>query len=353
MVPLEGTDGIELHPLVNGKNSFDHSEEDSPRHSIEFEPPAPNTSIHTERGTKLFVLALVCTFSVGSHYSQNCIGPLKDILKHELSISDSQMSLVLGSNLIANTIVPIVAGILVARFGTLKSSLFATGVLFLGQAINLFAVMRGSVPGMIFGLCLFGCAFVFGRVATNYRSGTSPLSLIQETLVVQVFDGGSMGLAIALGLVVGKASSFIASLSTVPLALYTPLSYRTPFIVSTSLTFISVLLNIVFVQAFSRPSKTGTLSKAEAHIRAHKTVSMNDIYAMNGLFWFYLVVCFLAGSVWTPFVQLSATIVKHRFSLQDVDSADYASIILFLAIILYPLVGWFTDRYGRRLSLRI
>src|SRR5579862_4408577 len=113
--------------------------------------------------------------------------------------------------------------------------------------------------------------FVF-RMFAEGRSGISPLALIQETLVVQVFDGERMGLAVALGLVVGKASSFIASFTTVPLALYTPLTYRTPFIVSTSLTFFSVLLNIVFVRAFSRPSKTSTLSNAEAHIRAHKSV---------------------------------------------------------------------------------
>jgi nitrate/nitrite transporter NarK len=184
-------------------------------------------------------------------------------------------------------------------------------------------------------------------------SGISPLALIQETLVVQVFEGESMGLAVALGLVVGKAASFVSSFTTVPLALYTPLSYRTPFIVSTTLTLFSVLFNIAFVLAFSRPSNANALSNAEAHIRAHKTIAMKDIYAMSGLFWFYLVVCFLAGAVWTPFIQLSSTIIKHRFAMQDVYAADYASIILFIPIVLYPLVGWFTDRYGRRLSVCI
>jgi len=48
---------------------------------------------------------------------------------------------------------------------------------------------------------------------------------------------------------------------------------------------------------------------------------------------------------------LSATIVKHRFQIEDVYAADYASIILFLPVVLYPLVGWFTDRYCRRLSV--
>lgn len=162
-----------------------------------------------------------------------------------------------------------------------------------------------------------------------------------------------MGLAVALSLVVGKAASFVASLTTVPLALDTPSSYRAPFIVATSLTFFSVLFNIVFVISFSRPSKAGTLSNTEAHIRAHKSVSMKDIYEMTGVFWFYLVVCLLAGAVWIPFVQLSATIIKHRFSLADVYAADYASIILFLPIVLYPIAGWFTDRYGRRLSVCI
>ena len=66
------------------------------------------------------------------------------------------MSLILGSHLVANTILPIVAGLLVARFGTLRSSLVATGVLFLGQAVNLLGVFMGNVRIMIFGLCLFG-----------------------------------------------------------------------------------------------------------------------------------------------------------------------------------------------------
>ena len=193
--------------------------------------------------------------------------------------------------------------------------------------------------------------YISSCLEVNRRSGISPLSLIQETLVVQVFDGESMGLAVAVGLVVGKLASFIASFTTVPLALYTPFSYHAPFMLSTFLTLLSFLLNVVFVIAFSRPSATNTLSNAEKHIRAHKSVSMNDIYAMSGVFWFYLVVCFLAGTVWLPFVQLSATIVKHRFQLEDFDAAEYASIILFLPVLLYPLAGWFTDRYGRRLSV--
>lgn len=148
---------IELHPLVNRKASFDDDGPfDSPRQSTELERSSPESNPRRELSTKLFVLAVACTFSIGSHYSQSCIGPLKDILKSDLNISDSQISLILGSNLVANTIVPIIAGVLVARFGTLKSSLFATGVLFVGQAINLIAVFRGSVNGMILGLCLFG-----------------------------------------------------------------------------------------------------------------------------------------------------------------------------------------------------
>jgi len=154
---------LELERLVNGKSSLDDLEDlddlevPPEAYNLDIDPPGESRiTQRTERWTKLFVLALACTFSVGSHYSQDCIGPLKDILKEDLNITDSQMSLILGSNLVANTIVPIVAGLLVAKFGLLKCSLFATGVLFVGQAINLIALIFQSVPGMIFGLCLFG-----------------------------------------------------------------------------------------------------------------------------------------------------------------------------------------------------
>lgn len=159
-MPHQEEEGVELRPLVDGKESFDGpATDDSPRQSLDLQdPPSELSSVpkRSERWTKVFVLVLACTFSVGSHYSQDCIGPLKDILKQDLDLSDSQMSLILGSNLVANTIVPIIAGVLVARFGTLKSSLCATGVLFLGQLINFIAVSLGSVHGMILGLCLFG-----------------------------------------------------------------------------------------------------------------------------------------------------------------------------------------------------
>ena len=80
-------------------------------------------------------------------------------------------------------------------------------------------------------------------------------------------------------------------------------------------------------------------------------MTLNEIYSMNTLFWFYLIICFLAGTVWIPFVQLSATILKHRYRLQDFPAAAYASIILGVPIFLYPLVGLYTDRYGRRISI--
>ena len=142
---------LELHPLVDSINEASPADI---RQSIETDIPPISAS--NERYAKIFALVLACTFSVGSQYSQDCIGPLKDILKSELYISDSQISLILGSNLVSNTIVPIIAGVLVARFGTLKSSIFATTIVFLGQLINLLAVIWGSADGMIFGLCLFG-----------------------------------------------------------------------------------------------------------------------------------------------------------------------------------------------------
>ena len=283
--------------------------------------------------TKIFVLCLACTFSIGSHYSQNCIGPLKDILKADLSLSDTEMALLFSSNIIPNTVLPIVAGLLVARYGPVVSSLFATGSLFLGQLINLFSLYNRNVSGMTFGLCLFG-------------AGISPLALIQETLVVQVFDGSGLGLAVALGLVLGKASSFVAALTTTSLALHTSQGYHTPFIISTSLTLLSVILNYIFVHFFNEDSNSEQL-----RLNKHKPISKSDMYEMPKIFWIYLLLCFFAGSVWTPFVQLATSFVALKFSKGIENATMLASIVLSMPIILYPLVGWISDRYGHRLFI--
>jgi hypothetical protein len=71
-----------------------------------------------------------------------------------------------------STWTPLVGGLLVCRFGTARSSIVATFVIFLGQAILLIGDFLGSVVCMSLGLFIFGL-------------GISPLSVVQVSASFQ------------------------------------------------------------------------------------------------------------------------------------------------------------------------
>ena len=82
--------------------------------------------------------------------------------------------------------------------------------------------------------------FIFGL-------GVSPLSVVQESIIVRFFKNHGLGLSMAFGLVVGKASSFLSARTSYPLSEhYGP---RAPFVVATFLAFLSFMMNLVYLSA--------------------------------------------------------------------------------------------------------
>ncbi|CAJ0757535.1 17928_t:CDS:2 [Entrophospora sp. SA101] len=164
-------------------------------------------------------MACACTFGVGSHFASHIIGPLKGILMEQLDLTNTQFSLLVASFTLCNTVIPIVSGLLVARFGTTTSSLVTTTIILIGMIIVTVASWTGEVVSMIIGFMVFGM-------------GLAPLTIVQETIIVQFFQGNGLGFALAVGLIFGRLASFFATILAVPLSLVPPLTYRTPFFVA-------------------------------------------------------------------------------------------------------------------------
>lgn len=85
---------------------------------------------------------------------------------------------------------------------------------------------------MVLGLFVFGI-------------GVSPLSVVQETIIVRFFKTHGLGLSMALGLVAGKGASFVAASTSYPLTEH--FGGRAPFYVATSLAGLSVVVNLVYL----------------------------------------------------------------------------------------------------------
>ncbi|CAJ0914564.1 5801_t:CDS:2, partial [Entrophospora sp. SA101] len=131
-------------------------EEDIDEDYSEFIPLNKPKNYNVEKLIKMSAMACACTFGVGSHFAIHIIGPLKGILMEQLDLTNTQFSLLIASLTLCNTIIPIVSGLLVARFGTTKSSLVTTTIILIGMIIVTGASWTGKVGLMIIGFIVFG-----------------------------------------------------------------------------------------------------------------------------------------------------------------------------------------------------
>lgn len=139
--------------------------------------------------------------------------------------------------------------------------------------------------------------FVFGL-------GVSPLAVVQESIIVRFFKNHGLGLSMALGLVAGKASSFISARTSYPLS--QRFGSRAPFYAATFLAAASFTMNLVYLSA-SKWLVTGSgteleaselereaatrqiesVSEAEAlkQVAEKRKVHMRDITKLGDVFW--------------------------------------------------------------------
>ena len=188
--------------------------------------------------------------------------------------------------MLPNTIMPVVAGCFVAWAGPIRCAIIATGLIFLGQVFNLFSAIYGMKYGMMLGLWIFG-------------AGYSPMSVIQETLIVNVFGEADRGLALAVGLSMGKIASFISAFTTVSFAKASSIGICGPFLLSSIFSGISFVLAISLYRCMRFPEPQTQESNILNIKHPFKTLD-----SFSNPIWWYFSICYSAGTIWPSFIKL-------------------------------------------------
>ena len=115
--------------------------------------------------------------------------------------------------------------------------------------------------------------FIFGL-------GLTPLMVVQETLVSHLSTSAHIGISLALGLVSGKSSAFIASLVSFPLADH--FGDAVPFIVAVLLCSGSFLAN------WTRLARGWGKEAGEAAVHGKRMVEWAGIRSLGDVYWVYI-----------------------------------------------------------------
>ncbi|KAH9022995.1 MFS general substrate transporter [Lactarius pseudohatsudake] len=314
------------------------------------EDPHYSDRVISYSGTRIFCIRAIallcaCSLSIGSHYGSYILAPLKSRLEREMGTSDVEFSLLVSAFSLNSTWTPLLGGLLTSRLGTTTSSIIATSIILSGLSVLLAGDLIEDVKLMTVGMFIFGL-------------GISPLSVVQETIIVKFFKSRGLGLPMALGLVVGKAASYISAHTSYPLS--ERFGSHAPFYVAVILAAVSFGVNLLYasiakwlvseVDAEPEASDTHIAKRLPASAQeAHSSngVKLHHLTGLGDVFWAYIGVNVLCGAVWNPFPQLAANILEDRFNLTEQEASYQASFLLVGSIVLYPLIGFTIDKLKR------
>jgi hypothetical protein len=218
--------------------------------------------------------------------------------------------------------------------------------------------------------------FIFGL-------GINPLAVVQETIIVRLFSSSNLGISLAVGLLAGKGSSFLAALTSYPLA--EQLGLYAPFFTAAFLSAVSFGINLVYLYYSGRIARGAgvDLDGVEPHgmepgdvLRrvAEKEVKFSSISKLGDAFWVYIALnrqsttcyslCYLnlspqycvepsGAHSWLSHRNYPAarysypitsfmvfrSILQQRYSLSESIASNQASILLAGNIVFYPLVS--------------
>ncbi|KAK9768210.1 hypothetical protein K7432_001346 [Basidiobolus ranarum] len=284
---------------------------------------------------KAFILFAICFASATTHFVAHMLGPLKDMLKTNLEINNTQFGLLQSSLSLIPTFFPFIGGVFLDAFGAEYSAIFASTFVVSGQAILAIGAVALNFELMVLGLFAVG-------------AGNGWMVMISEAIVVKFFRGRSLSLMIGILIAIGKMSSFLAAGLTLPIA--NAFQYfGGVFWFSTGLCFLSwimTLFYVIFVRSLAIKRPTPNLPK-------HKHVNFRKILHFSDTVWMYLFLGMVFDAVWAPFLHLSSNMIKVQFNTNDIVAAWHSSISFLLPMFLNPFLGIFLDRFGKRCSILI
>lgn len=292
-------------------------------------------------------LILVLFMSIGSSWSEACIGPLKSLLIERLHLSNTRYGVLAASTQLVNTIVPIFV-VWVDISGASTAALAATLFSLLGTLITAASVTNYS--SLVLGRILQGLGKILLDAATTKILAKWSSASEQHTKI-------GMGLSISLKFSIERLAAAISQATAVPLASrsYNKISLDRPFWVAAGVAFASTLAAILY-KALERRYERQIDQQSSSSFSLLQPLSLIKItgrsveQTLNSLSLFFVV---LAVSQFFQPIAVANNLVADILRWRGVDtkSAGYlAGMSQLAAIIAAPALGLFFDFYGHRLE---
>lgn len=274
------------------------------------------------------VLLVISMATFGNYYVYDSIAPIADILKSDLGFTDENIGGLYSMYSIAAVIVLLFGGVIVDKWGTVKSTILFGGICAAAAILN-------AVSSELW--VMLAARFLLG-------AGAEPLIVAVTCALAKWFKGKELAFAFGVSLTIARLGSYTADLSPTWAGFAYEGGWQPPMVVAAVIGSLCIIAAIGYGILEVAAKRKYTLGEASG---SDKLV-IKDLFTFSRSFWFITLLCVAFYAAIFPFRSFSIKYFIEAWSVARDVAGQYNSVLPLAAMIATPIFGLMCDKLGKR-----
>jgi MFS family permease len=274
------------------------------------------------------VLIVISLAMFGNYYIYDSIAPIADILKSDLGFTDENIGSLYSVYSIAAVLILLFGGMLVDKWGTVKSTILFGGICAVAGILN---AVSSELWVMLTARALLGV-------------GAEPLIVAITCALAKWFKGKELAFAFGVNLTIARLGSYAADLSPTWASSAYEGGWQPPLIVAAVIGGLCIIGAILYGILEVVAKRRYTLGQASS---SDKLV-LSDLFTFSRSFWFITLLCVTFYAAIFPFRSFSIKYFIEAWGLARDVAGQFNSVLPLAAMIATPIFGLMCDKLGKR-----
>ncbi len=313
-------------------------------------------SLRDSKTTRWTAVVLASLAIFGAYYFNYALSSIKPMLESILGWNSEDFGTYTSAYAWFNVFLfmLIFSGFILDKLGIRKTGLGATLVMFVGTALNYWAVSHQFPEGSVVNIPLLGemklQVLLSSLGFAIFGVGTEAIGITISKAVVRWFKGKEMALAMGMQMSIARLGTLLALAISLPLA--KNFTVTAPILFALGVMILGVLSFILFSILDVKLDKS---EKSDGVINKDDEFKIKDIILIisNRGFWYIAILCVLFYSAVFPFLFYATDLMINKYNVSPYLAGLIPSLLPFGTIILTPVFGGIYDKFGKGATIMI
>jgi len=314
-------------------------------------------SLRESTAARWTALVLASLSIFGAYYFNYALSSIKPMLESVLGWNSEDFGTYTSAYawFIVFLFMLIISGFILDKLGIRKTGLGATVVMFIGTALNYWAVSHQFPEGSVVHIPLIGNmktqVLLSSLGFAIFGVGTEATGITISKAVVRWFKGKEMALAMGMQMAIARLGTALALAISIPLA--QKFTVTAPILFALIVMLIGVLSFISFSVMDIRLDKSEGVKTQE--VSTEDEFKITDIkYIVSNLgFWYIAILCVLFYSAVFPFLFYANDLMINKYNVDPSLAGTITMLLPFGTILLTPVFGGIYDKFGKGATIMI